>query len=130
MVDRRQATDASNGSGPPSGPGIAWFPGDEDYPFVAEPGESAIDYFRRWLREAPYASLERQGVRYLHETDVINVLNHITADVSLLRARLAEFGDHVLTAADRKATVHQIDEAISRLTEALAALDQDGGQQG
>lgn len=97
---------------------------------MARPGETAVDYFERWLREAPYASIERHGARYLHETDVTNVLNHITADVGLLRARLDEFGDHVLTAADHKATIQRIDEAMTRLSEALAALDHDGGQQG
>ena len=29
----------------PTGPGIHWEPGDEDYPFAAMPGESALDYF-------------------------------------------------------------------------------------
>jgi hypothetical protein len=127
MVDRAPATGPSNGTGPGSGPGIAWLPGDEDYPFVARPGETAVEYFERWLREAPYASIERNGARYLHETDVTNVLNHITADVGLLQARLDEFGDHVLTAADHKATLQRIDEAIARLGEALAALNHDAG---
>lgn len=130
MVDRAPATGSSNGTGPGSGPGIAWLPGDEDYPFVARPGETAVEYFERWLREAPYASIEQNGARYLHETDVTNVLNHITADVGLLQARLDEFGDHVLTAADHKATLQRIDEAIARLGEALAALNHDAGQQG
>lgn len=130
MVDRAPATGSSNGSGTSSGPGIAWVPGDEDYPFVARPGESAVDYFARWLKEAPYASIERHGARYLHETDVTNVLNHITADIGLLRARLDEFGDRVLTAADYTATIQRIDEAMTRLSEARATLDREGGQQG
>jgi hypothetical protein len=127
MVDRAPAPDSSNGTGLTSGPGISWQPGDEDYPFAARPGETAVAYFERWLREAPYASVERLGVRYVHETDVSNVVNHITADVGLLRARLDEFGDLVLTAADHAATVKRIEEAVSRLTEALAALGQDVG---
>ncbi len=129
MVDRAPATGSSNGTGQSAGPGIAWLPGDEDYPFVAMSGETAVDYFERWLRDAPYASIERHGARYLHETDVTNVLNHITADVGLLRARLDEFGDHVLTAAEHEATIQRIDEAIARLGEALTALDRGGEKQ-
>jgi hypothetical protein len=105
MTDRAPLTGSSNGLGTSSGPGIEWVPGDEDYPFAARPGETAVDYFARWLKDAPYASVERQGARYLHETDVINVLNHITADVALLRARLDEFGDRVLTLAEARATL-------------------------
>ena len=127
MVDRAPPAGSSNGSGTSSGPGIEWVPGDEDYPFAARPGETAVEYFARWLREAPYASIERQGARYLHETDVTNVLNHITADVALLRARLDEFGDRVLTAADYTATIQRIDEAITRLAEGRATLKHDGG---
>ena len=101
-------------------------PGDEDYPFSARPSETAVEYFARWLREAPYASIERQGARYLHETDVTNVVNHITADVALVRARLDEFGDRVLTAADYTSTIERIDEALTRLTEVRATLKRDG----
>ena len=84
----------------PTGPGIRWEPGDEDYPFAAMPGESALDYLRRWLDSAGYARVEQGGVRYVHEDDVANLFNHVTADVDLLRARLATFGDHVLVASD------------------------------
>jgi len=126
MSDRPPITDSSNGLGSNPGPGIDWVAGDEDYPFPARPGETAVEYFARWLKEAPYASIERQGARYLHETDVTNVLNHITADVALLRARLDEFGDRVLTAADHTATVQRIEEAMTRLAEARATLKQDG----
>jgi hypothetical protein len=101
-------------------------PGDEDYPFAARPSETAVEYFARWLKEAPYASIERQGARYLHETDVTNVVNHITADVALVRARLDEFGDRVLTAADYTSTIERIDEAMTRLTEVRATLKHDG----
>ena len=128
MVDRAPAPDSSNGTGLTSGPGISWQPGDEDYPFAARPGETAVAYFERWLEEAPYASVERFGVRFVHETDVSNVVNHITADVGLLRARLDEFGDRVLTATDHAATVQRIEDAVTRLTEALAALGDDGGK--
>jgi hypothetical protein len=95
---------------------------------VARPDETAIAYFERWLKEAPYARVERFGVRFIHETDVTNVVNHITADVELLRARLDEFGDRVLSAADHAATVERIEEAVIGLTEALAALGHEGGQ--
>ena len=87
----------------PTGPGIRWEPGDEDYPFAAVPGESALDYLRRWLDSAGYARVEQGGVRYVHEEDVANLFNHVTADVDLLRARLATFGDHVLLASDHAA---------------------------
>jgi hypothetical protein len=126
MSDRAPLTGSSNGSGNSSGPGIEWVPGDEDYPFAARPSETAVEYFARWLKEAPYASIERQGARYLHETDVTNVVNHITADVALVRARLDEFGDRVLTAADYTSTIERIDEAMTRLTEVRATLKHDG----
>ena len=86
----------------PTGPGIDWEPGDEDYPFATVPGESALDYLRRWLDSATYARVERGGVRYVHEEDVANLFNHVTADVDLLRARLETFGDHVLVASDHR----------------------------
>lgn len=103
-------------------PGIAWEPGEEDYPFAALPGESALTYFERWLEEAPYARLEHVGSRYLHEVDVINVVNHITADVGLLRGRLEAFGDEVVTAADFAAIVQRIEGAIALLREARMDL--------
>lgn len=126
MVDREAAPHSSDRTEQISSPGIAWLAGDEDYPFPARDGESALAYFERWLQEAPHASIERVGVRYIHETDVINVVNHITADVGLLRARLDEFGDHVLTATDHAAAVQRIEDAIVRLNETLASLDPDG----
>jgi hypothetical protein len=109
---------------PPVGtePGIDWEPGDEDYPFDAVPGETAVDFFGRWLAQAPYARIDRDGVRFLHETDVANVLNHITADVGLLRARLGPFGDRIMTADDHNATTARIEQALSELQEALATL--------
>jgi hypothetical protein len=103
-------------------PGIAWEPGDEDYPFAAIPGETALDYFGRWLDVAGYARIERHGVRYIHEVDIANVLNHITADLGLLRARLGPFGDQVVTAEAYGATVGRIEHALAELGEALEAL--------
>jgi hypothetical protein len=104
------------------GPGIAWEPGDEDYPFAAIPGETAVDYFGRWLDAAAYARIEHDGIRYIHEADVTNVLNHITADVGLLRARLGPFGDRVVTAEAYDETVERIEHALTELGEALDAL--------
>lgn len=129
MVDssstsRTPAGDGTGNGRPNGAPGIAWEPGEEDYPFAALPGESALKYFERWLEEASYARLEHAGSRYLHEVDVINVVNHITADVGLLRGRLDEFGDQVVTAADFAAIVQRIEGAITLLREARTDLDQ------
>ena len=69
--------------------GINWEPGEEDYPFAAIPGETALDYFARWLDQArlrPDRAAAASGTST--RADVANVLNHITADVGLLRARL------------------------------------------
>jgi hypothetical protein len=103
-------------------PGISWEPGEEDYPFAAIPGETALDYFGRWLEEAGYARVEHDGVRYIHEADVSNVVNHITADVGLLRARLGAFGDRVVTAEDFGETIERIEHAVAELGEALDML--------
>jgi hypothetical protein len=103
-------------------PGIRWEPGDEDYPFASIPGETALDFFARWLGEAGYARVDQGGVRYIHETDVANVLNHVTADVGLLRARLGAFGDRVVTAEAYDATVERIEGAVAELGAALDAL--------
>lgn len=110
-----------------AGPGIGWEPGEEDYPFPALPGEAALDYFARWLDQAGYARIERGGARYIHETDIENVLNHITADVGLLRARLVPFGDRVVTAADYAATIERIEQAVAELHGALDTLREPGG---
>jgi hypothetical protein len=127
MVESSSASRSPDAAGPGDGrpqgaPGITWEPGEEDYPFAALPGESALSYFERWLREAPYARLEQDGSRYLHEVDVINVVNHITADVGLLRGRLEAFGDEVVTAADFAAIVQRIEGAIALLREARSDL--------
>ena len=103
-------------------PGISWEPGEEDYPFATVAGETALDFFGRWLDEARYARIERAGMRYIHETDASNVVNHITADVGLLRARLGPFGDRVVTARDYGETIERIEHAIAELGEALDML--------
>jgi len=103
-------------------PGISWEPGEEDYPFAAIAGETALDFFGRWLGEAWYARIERHGIRYIHEADVANVVNHITADVGLLRARLGPFGDRVVSAEDYGETIERIESAVAVLGEALGTL--------
>ena len=111
----------------PTSPGIRWEPGDEDYPFAAMPGKSALDYLRRWLDSAGYARVEQGGVRYVHEDDVANLVNHVTADVDLLRARLATFGDHVLVSSDHAVTVARIESAIAELRAVLETLQPSEG---
>ena len=121
-------TDYERGSGTPGDgadraqPGISWEPGDEDYPFKSTPGESALDYFARWLADAGYERIERDGIRYIHEADVANVVNHLTADVDLLRARLRPFGDRIITADRFAETTDQIEEAVRDLAAALESL--------
>jgi hypothetical protein len=63
---------ADNGSGTPAidapmGPGIEWEPGEEDYPFPARAGESALEYLRRWVESATYGRIEHAGARFIHE---------------------------------------------------------------
>lgn len=128
MVSRPTGSHSSAEGGteralPDGAPGIAWEPGEEDYPFAARPGESALKYFSRWLDEAGYARVEHAGQRYVHEVDVMNVVNHITADVGLLRARLDEYGDQVVTAADYTAVIQRIEGAIVLLRAARTDLD-------
>lgn len=116
---------SENGATPPTTaiePGIRWEPGEEDYPFPGLPGESALDYLHRWLESATYARIERAGVRFVHEGDVLNLVNNITADVDLLRARLDAFGDRIVVASEHERTVRQIQGAITELNEALARL--------
>jgi hypothetical protein len=128
MANRPSASRSSADEGPdhdrPEGaPGIAWEPGEEDYPFAARPGESALKYFERWLDEASYARIEHGGSRYVHEVDVMNVVNHITADVGLLRGRLDEYGDQIVIAADFRAIIQRIEGAIALLRDARMDLD-------
>ena len=108
-------------------PGIRWEPGDEDYPFASLPGESALDFLRRWLDSAGYARVEQGGVRYIHEEDVANLFNHVTADTDLLRARLETFGDHVLLASDHALTVARVESAIAELRAVLDTLQPTEG---
>ena len=107
-------------------PGISWEPGDEDYPFRSMPGEGALDYLARWLDGAEYARIERDGIRYVHEVDVANVVNHITADVDLLRARVRPFGDRIITADHFTESTDRIEQAIRDLAAALESLRKPG----
>ena len=122
MNERPSARISTANPGDGDALGIPWEAGEEDYPFAALPGEAALEYFQRWLDEAGYARIEHGGATYVHETDVTNVVNHITADVSLLRARLDQFGDRVVTSADHAATVERIERAIAELNDALAII--------
>lgn len=103
-------------------PGIQWEPGDEDYPFPTLRGESALEYLRRWLDAAAYARIERAGVRFIHEEDVANLFNHVTADIDLLRSRLEQYGDQVVVASDHAETLRRIETAIAELSTALDTL--------
>ncbi len=127
MTDRTSGRSSTADQGDGGALGIPWEAGEEDYPFAALPGEAALEYFQRWLDDAGYARIERGGARYVHETDVMNVVNHITADVSLLRARLDQFGDRVVTSADHAATVERLERAVAQLHDALAII-RDGDQ--
>jgi hypothetical protein len=119
MADDRATTPTREGIEP----GIRWEPGEEDYPFPALPGESALDFVRRWLDSAGYARIEQDGVRFVHEVDVLNLVNNVTADIDLLRARLGEFGDQIVAASDHAATVRRIETAIDELNAALLTLN-------
>jgi hypothetical protein len=57
---------------------------------------------------------------HIHEGDVIR--RNITADVCLLRARLGQFGDRVVTAEAYGTTIERIEHAIAELGEALDTL--------
>lgn len=103
-------------------PGIEWEPGDEDYPFPALADEPALDYLRRWLETAGYARIEQAGARFIHEEDVANLFNHVTADVDLLRSRLEQYGDHVVVSTDHAETLRRIEDAIALLSAALDTL--------
>lgn len=127
MAQNERTAGPADGGDAVEPPGISWEPGDEDYPFEAVAGETALDYFGRWLEQATYARVERGGVRFIHETDVANVLNHVTADVGLLRARLGAFGDRVVTAQAYDDTVERIERAVTELGEALDTLNQSHG---
>jgi hypothetical protein len=103
-------------------PGIEWEPGDEDYPFPALAGEPALEYLRRWLDTAGYARIERSGARFIHEEDVANLFNHVTADVDLLSSRLEQYGDQVVVAIDHAETLRRIETAIALLSASLETL--------
>ena len=86
------------------------------------PGESPLDDLRRWLDTAAYARVDHAGVRYIHEEDVTNLFNHVTADIDLLRTRLSEFGDHLISAAEHETSVRRLEAAIEALRGTLDTL--------
>ena len=65
QAGRRHAPAHARAAGDGTTPGINWEPGEEDYPFAAVPGETALDYFGRWLEQAPLRP-GRAGRRPLH----------------------------------------------------------------
>ena len=101
-------------------PGIQWEAGEEDY-LPALPGESAR-LLRRWLDTAAYARVDQVGIRYIHEEDVANLFNHVTADIDLLRTRLGEFGDLLISATEHEAMVRRLEAAIEGLRDTLDML--------
>lgn len=122
MADKDSTPTSAPDAAGRQGPGILWEPGEEDYPFPTMRGESALDYLRRWLDSAGYARVQHNGARFIHEEDVANLFNHVTADVELLRPRLDQFGDHVVIAADHAATIRRIETAIGDLRAVLETL--------
>ena len=106
--------------------GIDWLPGDEDYPFPSRAGEDPAGYCRRWLAEAPYARVERDGVRYIHETDVANLVNAITMDLDLLDGSLSVWGERLLRSEERAALGRSLQQILDLAGEALGVIEQDG----
>ena len=51
--------------------------------------------------------MDQVGIRYIHEEDVANLFNHVTADIDLLRTRLGEFGDLLISATEHEAMVRR-----------------------
>ncbi len=105
--------------------GIEWMAGDEDYPFPSLAGEDPIAYSRRWLAEAPYARIERDGVRYIHEEDVANLVNAATIDLELLDQSFSRWGERLLRAAERERLVSALNQIFDVAREALAVLERD-----
>jgi hypothetical protein len=105
--------------------GIDWLPGDEDYPLPSLPGEDAVAYFHRWLAEAPYARIERDGVRYIHETDVANLINAITMDLDLLDRVLSVWGERLLGSDERSLLGRSLQQVLDLTGEALVVIERD-----
>lgn len=105
--------------------GIEWLPGDEDYPFPSLPGEDPVAYCQRWLADAPYARVEREGVRYIHEEDVANLVNAVTIDLEVLDESFSRWGERLLRAAERERLVSSLGRVLDLAREALAAIEGD-----
>lgn len=109
-----------------NGPGIEWEPGEEDYPFPALPDEDAMAFFQRWLDDAGYARVSSEGARYIHETDVLNLVNHVTADYGLIDRRIAAYGDRIISSRARVAAIEHLDAAISLLEQTRRTIEEGG----
>ena len=109
-----------------NGPGIEWEPGEEDDPVPALPDEDAMAFLQRWLDDAAYARLSSGGAKYIHETDVLNLVNHVTADYGLIDRRIAAYGDRIISSRARLAAIEHLDAAISLLEETRRTIEQGG----
>ncbi len=105
--------------------GIPWIAGDEDYPFAVRPGEDARAYTHRWLADAPYARVVRDTVRYIHETDVANLVNAVTSDPELMQAGLSEWGDRLLRSHERTRLIEMLKAAAAAATRVADVLASD-----
>ncbi len=105
--------------------GIDWLPGDEDYPFPSQEGEDPVRYCQRWLAEAPYAHIERGGIRYIHETDVANLVSAITMDLDLLDVSLSEWGERLLRSDERTALGRTLQQILDLAGEALGVIERE-----
>jgi len=105
--------------------GIRWFPGDEDYPFPTRPGEDARAFVDRWLAEAPYARVVEDGVRYVNETDVVNLVNAVTSNAELMQVGLSQWGDRLLLAAERVQLIKAAREVASSAAHVADVLASD-----
>ncbi len=105
--------------------GIVWMPGDEDYPFPSRRGEDPTKYCQRWLDEAPYARIERDGVRYVHETDVANLVTALTVDLDLLDGSLSVWGERLLRADERAALEESLRKILNLTAQVLAVIERD-----
>jgi hypothetical protein len=103
--------------------GIPWVIGDEEYPFPPTPGEDVFSFVDRWLRDAPYSRITRDGDRFIHEVDATNLVLAIAGDVVLLNTHLLRFGDQVLTQERRSAMMRGLRAATAHLTATLELIE-------
>ena len=63
MSERTTARSPTAHHAADAAPGIPWEAGEEDYPFAAVAGGTALEYFERWLEGAGYARIEHDGAQ-------------------------------------------------------------------